>query len=200
MPSIARPESVRRGRGRPRSPGVEDAVLGAARALLIEKGLAGCTIAAVAQRAGVGKGTIYLRWPDRESLIVDALSEVMVVVSDPDTGSVRGDLLAILDEVTESLRGEGGPLLAATLSDLPRYAKLRALYEERVMMPVVAIVGEVVARATRRREIRKVNDITLVTDMIFSPLVIRVLVWQQPIPAAMPGALVDTLLDGLRPR
>jgi hypothetical protein len=41
---------------------------------------------------------------------------------------------------------------------------------------------------------------TLVTDMIFSPLVIRVLVWQQPIPAAMPGALVDTLLDGLRPR
>jgi AcrR family transcriptional regulator len=179
---------------------VEDAVLGAARALLIEKGLAGCTIAAVAQRAGVGKGTIYLRWPDRESLVVDALGEVMVVVSEPDTGSVRGDLLAILDEVTESLRGEGGPLLAATLSELPRYAKLRALYEERVMMPVVAIVREVVARATRRREIRKVNDITLVTDMIFSPLVIRVLVWQQPIPAAMPGALVDTLLDGLRPR
>ena len=200
MPSIAPHEPVRRGRGRPRSPGVEDAVLGAARALLIEKGLAGCTIAAVAQRAGVGKGTIYLRWPDRESLVVDALGEVMVVVSEPDTGSVRGDLLAILDEVTESLRGEGGPLLAATLSELPRYAKLRALYEERVMMPVVAIVREVVARATRRREIRKVNDITLVTDMIFSPLVIRVLVWQQPIPAAMPGALVDTLLDGLRPR
>ena len=200
MPSIAPHEPVRRGRGRPRSPGVEDAVLGAARALLIEKGLAGCTIAAVAQRAGVGKGTIYLRWPDRESLVVDALGEVMVVISDPDTGSVRGDLLAILDEVSESLRGEGGPLLAAALSDLPRYAKLRALYEERVMMPVVAIVGEVVARATRRREIRKVNDITLVTDMIFSPLVIRVLVRQQPIPAAMPGALVDTLLDGLRPR
>ena len=200
MPSTPLHESGRRGRGRPRDPGVEHAALGAARALLIEKGLAGCTIAAVAQRAGVGKGTIYLRWPDRESLVVDALGEVMMVVSNPDTGSVRGDLVAILDDVAHCLRGECGPLLAATMGDLQRSPKLQALYEGRVMMPVVSIVGEVLARATRRREIRKVNDTTLVTDMIFSPLVIRVLVWQQPIPAAMPGALVDTLLDGLRPR
>ena len=200
MTTDSSPTMARRRRGRPRDPGVEDAALGAARSLLIEKGFAGCTIAAVAQRAGVGKGTIYLRWPDKESLVVDAIAESLVDVRCPDTGNVRDDLVALYDDVIAAFDGDRGPLLAAAIAELPRYPKLQALYEERVVVPVVTMLGEVIARGTRRREIRKVRDLTVVSDMLFSPLVIRVMVWQQGIPAGFSEAVVDGLLDGLRPR
>ena len=199
MTTDTSPTMARR-RGRPRDPGVEDAALGAARSLLIEMGFAGCTIAAVAQRAGVGKGTIYLRWPDKQSLVADAIAESIVDVRCPDTGNVRDDLVALYDDVIEAFGGDRGPLLAAAVAELPRYPKLQALYEERVVVPVVTMLGEVIARGTRRCEIRKVHDLTVVSDMLFSPLVIRVMVWQQGIPAGFSEAVVDSLLDGLRPR
>jgi len=68
------------------------------------------------------------------------------------------------------------------------------------MAPLVAMIGEVIARGTRRREVRKVTDPALVADLLFAPLMIRVLLWQQPIPKGMPMQIVDRVLDGLRPR
>jgi AcrR family transcriptional regulator len=202
MSSASPPSSAtRRTRGRPRDPGVEDAALGAARSLLIEKGFAGCTIAAVAERARVGKGTIYLRWPDKETLVADAITDAVTMdVPRPDTGSVRGDLLEILEALSKGLRGDRGLLFAATVAELPRYPKLRTLCDERVMAPLAAMIGEVIARGTRRREVRKVADPALVADLLFAPLMTRVLLWQQPIPKAMPTEIVDRVLDGLRPR
>lgn len=201
MTTLPPPASARRKRGRPRDPGVEDAALGAARALLVEKGFSGCTIAAVAQRANVGKGTIYLRWPDKESLVADAISDAVALdVLRPDTGSVRGDLLEVLEAIATGLRGERGLLFAAIVAELPRYPKLRVLCDERVMAPLTAMIGEVIARGTRRREVRKVPDVDVVADLLFSPLMTRVLVWQQGIPAGMPTEIVDRVLDGIRPR
>jgi AcrR family transcriptional regulator len=201
MSSASPPPATRRTRGRPRDPGVEDAALGAARSLLIEKGFSGCTIAAVAERAGVGKGTIYLRWPDKETLVAEAITDVVTMdVPRPDTGSVRGDLLEILEALAKGLRGDHGLLFAATVAELPRYPKLRALCDERVMAPLVTMIAEVIARGTRRREVRKVGDSALVADLLFAPLMTRVLLWQQPIPKGMPTEIVDRVLDGLKPR
>jgi len=200
-PASPAPATTRRMRGRPRDPGVEDAALGAARSLLIEKGISGCTIAAVAERAGVGKGTIYLRWPDKESLVADAIADAVTIdVPRPDTGSVRGDLLEILEALATGLRGDRGRLFAATVAELPRYPKLRLLCDQRVMEPLASMIAEVIARGTRRREVRKVVDPALVADLLFAPFMIRVLLWQQPIPKGMPTEVVDRVLDGLRPR
>jgi hypothetical protein len=62
------------------------------------------------------------------------------------------------------------------------------------------MIGEVISRGTRRREVRKVANPAVVTDLLFSPLMTRVLLWQQPIPNDMPTEIVDHVLDGLRPR
>jgi AcrR family transcriptional regulator len=149
----------------------------------------------------VGKGTIYLRWPDKETLVADAITDAVTMdVPRPDTGSVRGDLLEILEALAKGLRGDRGLLFAATVAELPRYPKLRALCDERVMTPLAAMIGEVIARGTRRREVRKVADPALVADLLFAPLMTRVLLWQQPIPKGMPTEIVDRVLDGLRPR
>ena len=84
-------------RGRPRSEQADRSILQAAAELLAERGLGGMSIEEVAARAGVGKTTIYRRWTSRGTLALDAfLTEFQGQQPLPDTGSLRGDLLAAL--------------------------------------------------------------------------------------------------------
>ena len=62
-----------RGPGRPRDPAADRAILQATIELLGEEGYEGLSIEAVAARAGVGKTTVYRRWPSKEPLVVDAI-------------------------------------------------------------------------------------------------------------------------------
>ncbi|MCR6032203.1 TetR family transcriptional regulator [Nocardioides sp. zg-579] len=82
----------RRTRGRPRTPGAETRILEAALEEYGERGWAGFTMDAVARRAGVGKSTVYLRWRDKDALLLDAVGARAAGIEDVDTGSLRGDL------------------------------------------------------------------------------------------------------------
>ena len=92
-PSMTKEES-RPGRrpGRPRSARAHAAILDAAVALFIEGGSEGMSVEAVALKAGVGKATIYRRWPSKEELLIEAIEHVFAEPASPDTGSVRDDL------------------------------------------------------------------------------------------------------------
>src|SRR6201987_5458636 len=85
-------------RGRPRSEKAHKAIMDAAAELLLARGLSAVSMDAVAERAGVSKTTIYRWWPTKESLALDALyTEWAAVQPGPrDTGTLRGDLLALL--------------------------------------------------------------------------------------------------------
>src|SRR5712692_2143971 len=84
-------------RGRPRSKLADSAILRAATDLMAERGLGAMSIEEVACRAGVGKATIYRRWPSRGALALDVfLAEFQQQQPLPDTGTLRGDLLGAL--------------------------------------------------------------------------------------------------------
>src|SRR5690348_11593173 len=84
-------------RGRPRSQEADRAILTATVELLAERGLAAMSIEEVAARAGVGKTTIYRRWPSKGLLALDAFVVSFRAEQPlPGTGSLRGDLLAAL--------------------------------------------------------------------------------------------------------
>lgn len=199
--TVTQTPSARRKRGRPRDPRVEDAALSAARTLLLEKGMTGCTIAAVATAANVGKGTIYLRWPDKESLIVDALRGLDTGQFDfPETGSTKGDLLLLAEAAAEFMSSEAGALLAATLGELPRYPRLQAMYEERVLVHWVELVGRILAKGQKRGEVRKGVDPEKFTDMMFGPMVSRRIVRSGALPPDFARKITETLLEGIAPR
>jgi AcrR family transcriptional regulator len=82
-----------RSRGRPRDAHVDDAVLQATIQLLAEVGLHGTTIAAVAERAGVARATVYLRWPTHDTLIAAAGRYAMRRPPYALTGDLATDLL-----------------------------------------------------------------------------------------------------------
>src|SRR5688500_3299261 len=90
------PENEQTSRRRPvgRGPKLRKAVLAATLLELADRGYAALSIEDVARRAGVNKTTVYRRWGDRQSLVVDALTDEMAVVTIPDTGTIEGDLRA----------------------------------------------------------------------------------------------------------
>ena len=83
--------------GRPRSEVAHQAILDATLELLAEVGFSALTVEGVAQRAGVGKATIYRRWPSKLPLVVEAFGE-LPAFEDVDTGRLEADLKAMLTQ------------------------------------------------------------------------------------------------------
>src|SRR6266851_1645245 len=87
--------------GRPRSEQAEQAIIEATLGLFAEQGFEGVCVEAVAARAGVGKATIYRRWPNKEELLLAALGSMKSPFPEPKGGSVRDDLVAMLTVMCE---------------------------------------------------------------------------------------------------
>src|SRR5437016_14195863 len=91
----AGPAGTTRRPGRPRSEQAEQAIIEATLDLFAEQGFEGVCVEAVAARAGVGKATIYRRWPNKEELLLAALGSMKSPLPES-TGNVRDDLVAQL--------------------------------------------------------------------------------------------------------
>ena len=90
-------ERVRRSRAK---------VLGVTAELLFECGLSGVSVDEVSRRSGVAKTTIYRHWPNRAGLLRDACSTISTRQSIPDTGSLQGDVAALMTHLAKLLRSE----------------------------------------------------------------------------------------------
>ena len=151
--------------GRPRDPGVDRRVADAAVALFGEAGWAGFSVEAVAKRACVGKASIYLRWPTKEALLVEALRRRVGIIAEVDTGSLRGDLVRLAGQMLDLYLGDAGraALRLRLEGDLiPGLAdQLNALKTSQVLA-----ARAIVRRGIGRGEIPGDTPITLLLDMI----------------------------------
>src|SRR5215218_7468168 len=107
-------------RGRPRSEAADRAILDAARELLIAEGFTRLRLEHVAARAGVGKATIYRRWPSKEALCLELLMELATpYLATPDLGDTRAELEAVTGNVLRAISGtDFGPVIRALLSQI----------------------------------------------------------------------------------
>ncbi len=189
-------------RGRPRSEEADRAILAAATELLTEHGLAGMSIEEVAARAGVGKSTIYRRWPNRGALALDAfLTEFSSQLPAPDTGSLRSDLRAALRAWVRAVtKTPAGRMLAGLLAEAQRDPPLGNAWRERVMEPLRSAHRVIVERAIERGEIAPGTDPDLVLDLLFGPAYHRLLNRHRPLSDNFVRGVVDLLMDGVTPR
>jgi AcrR family transcriptional regulator len=151
--------------GRPRDPALDDAILDAAMALFAEGGYRGVTIEGVATRAGVGKASIYRRYPTRAELVVEAIRTRMCLIHDlTDTGDLRADLLALLQPLVDRLRTPDGPVLTALMAERFREPELAAEFERSVVGRKREHVRRLIRAALERGELPPDTDIELLAE------------------------------------
>src|SRR3712207_1759961 len=101
--------SASRGRGRPRDAALDDRILEQVVALLSSHGYAGLTLDELAVRSGVAKTTVLRRWPSKAAVAAAGVERLALQsVAVPDSGSLHGDLHALLHGAVDTfVRGRG---------------------------------------------------------------------------------------------
>ncbi len=183
--------------GRPRSLEAHRAILDATLELLSEVGFSALTVEGVASRAGVGKATIYRRWPSKLPLVIEAFTE-LPGLEDVDTGDLAADLKEMLKSY---LRVFNATPLAQVIPSLAgeraHNPELSALFD-----PVIRgrrqPLRRRLLRAVERGELPRGLDVDLAADLMVGPIAVRLFFTGARISPRMVAPIVDLVLRGLR--
>ena len=175
----------------------EDAILRAALDLVAAHGVSGLTVDAVAAKAGVGKQTIYRHWGSRARLIHAAISCMHDVEEVPDTGSLRGDLTVLLEQlVTFLASSETGRVLPSLIDAASRDPELAELRKVHIAQRR-ATFEHVLRRGIERGELAADTDPGVMIDLLAGTFFYRRLVDRQQVAAHDVAPVLDLVLRGV---
>ena len=178
--------------GRPRDPSRDGVIRAAILRLLGEVGYSALTMDAVASEAGVGKATIYSRWRTKEELVVDTVSELNAVEAGPvDTGSVEGDLRALMHAMVTLVNSPAGAATQALLSSMQHQPALAQAFRDGPLAVWNSAFDEMWERGEQRGEVGPGLSRSVVGEAIGAPIVQRWLVNGEPVDDAFADAVVD---------
>jgi AcrR family transcriptional regulator len=167
-------QSSNRASGRPRNPEVDRRILEAAVQEFGEVGYDGLTMERVALRAGVSKATLYLRWANRDDLLLDCWAALDLHVGEIDTGSLRSDLRALATSVAELYFSDYGRSTLRLVVESERHPVL-AVHSQKIRDGQVMAARSIVRRAIERREIPANTPVSILLDGLCGALLNRAL-------------------------
>lgn len=192
--------------GRKRDHTRDPEILEAALDVLAETGYDGMTIEMVATRAKAGKATLYRRWASKAELVIDAVALVKSRSIDftalPDTGTLRGDLLAMIKppSIRESERKLN--VMAAIVSMIARSPELASAAHAALIEPHAATNRVLFERARDRGEIAEDCDIEMLCTIGPALVAYRVLMLRRPVDRDFMISSIDSVIlpaAGMRP-
>ena len=196
-PTVSAPPA--RSVGRPRDPKCDTAIVTATLELLAEAGYGALTMESVAARAGVGKATLYRRFPNKQQLVIEAVA-TLNEQPEPDSDlGVRDELVALLEAIrrksSSSLAGQIWPRLVGESVDNP---DLLSSFREQVLLPRRARFAAVVRRGIAEGLLRADLDVEHAIDLLIGPMAYRnMLSAAAPPGPELAGRIVDDVLAGL---
>lgn len=192
-------QSVRRGRGRPRNPETDHRITVAAAELMLRRGYDKMTVDDVAARAGVGKATVYRRWPSKEDLAVAAMEAIYSSeLPDPDTGTLEGDLIESFTKALAFVNSpQGEAYLRMSIAESIRDPRIAALYRASTDR-AEETAARMYRRGIERGEVRPDIDIDIAVQWLGGIIGIRAIT-HRPLPQVGDvKALVKFAMDGIR--
>jgi AcrR family transcriptional regulator len=193
--------------GRRRDHTRDPEIMAATLEVLAATGYEGMTIDMVAARAKAGKATLYRRWPSKAELVIDAVACMKHGTLDPsrlpDTGTLRGDLVAMIRPPTIEEGEHKLKIMAGLMSMLSRNPELAAAANRAIVEPRAAVNRILMRRAVERGEISAECDIETLSLISPSMAAYRVLILQLPVDREFLMSLIDGVLlpaVGLGPR
>lgn len=174
-------------RTRRRGAVLEDAILDAAWDELAAVGYAQVTMAGIATRAGTSKAALYRRWPNRTELLAAAIDRrvVPLAAAPADTGSLRGDVIAVLQAVNR--RSHAAQAVPDAGGELAAYLRRRAAAEGFEQMDLV------LSRARQRGEASAAPVSTQVARLPVSVLHSELCLSSAPVPDQALIKIVDEI-------
>jgi AcrR family transcriptional regulator len=183
--------------GRPRSDEAHQAILKAALRLVSAKGFRAITVNEIAAEAGVGKMTIYRRWPHKAALVMDALLELVGPHTDfPSSPDALASLREQLKLQAKFFRNRYGRLIRSLLAEAQSDEAVALAFRERWIEPRRRGVMEVLQRAIEEGDLRSGIDLETTTDMLYGPIYYRLLLGTGPIDKAFIDSLYEQFLAG----
>jgi AcrR family transcriptional regulator len=181
----------------PRVAHTRSVVLCAATELLAEAGSAGFTVDGVVARSGVAKTTIYRHWPTKDDLLMAAVDCFGQREEVPDTGALRGDLVALLSRLGRELATEQWSMSLPAVIERAEHDSEVAEHFQTIVRHKSAPLRLILERGRDRGEIGKDVDLDLAQAVLSGGLFYRRLVTHQRTSNRQVEAIVDTVLDGL---
>jgi AcrR family transcriptional regulator len=141
---------------RRRGAALEAVLLDAAWDELEAGGYANLTMEAVADRAGTSRAVLYRRWHNRPEMVIAAIRRHRPMLSGevPDTGSLRGDVLALLSRMSDRMAEIGPETMYGVLGDYFADAELFSRVQEQVLQIGAGVMATILGRAEARGEAR----------------------------------------------
>lgn len=186
--------------GRPREQRADRAILTATLELIAARGTADLRIDDVADRAHVGKATIYRRYASKQELIAAALKSLVTDIAIPDTGSTEEDLRQLMRNAVRVYRGSvEATVMPAVVDAISRDPKLARSVREGFLERRRAALSVVLERGVQRGDLRPDLDFELALDVLGGPLFYRLLVTGGPIDKDLADGVAELMIRGFAP-
>jgi AcrR family transcriptional regulator len=181
--------------GRPRDPSRDGVIRAAILRLLADVGYGALTMDAVASEAGVGKATIYRRWRTKQDLVVDTISDLNRAEATPaDTGSLEGDLRAMLHAFVAVITGPTGAATLSLLSTVPHHPALAEAFRSGPIAVWQQAFEQIFRRAEERGEVPSGIVGSVLGETTSALLVQRWLLTGRPVDEAYADEVLDTVV------
>lgn len=192
-------------RGRPRNAAVDRTVVDAVLRLISEGvSIGDLTMEGIAREAGVGKATLYRRWSGKDALLLDVLAAADAPPPVGGTGDLRHDLVCAVEFIRRhSLAKRESALLRTMVTQMQSNPALWKRYHDTVIAGRRQMLRDVLERGIAGGQIRPElgTDLELLCDMVAGPVLARATLRPDAsLPEDLADRVVDTILDGMRPR
>lgn len=179
-----------------------EAIVRATLDLAREVGYAKLSIEAVAARAGVGKHTVYRRWPSKGALFLDAVFSLNESgFGHRDTGDVVADLREQMERAVNLLgRPPWGPLYQDLVGEAQHDPEVAAALNRRFIEPQTADTVARLRAAKEQGQLAPDFDLDVAMDILSGPLYYRLLITQEPLTVDYIDRVLRALFGGMSPR
>jgi AcrR family transcriptional regulator len=172
----------------------EQQILDATLEVLAEVGYDRLTMDAVAAKAKASKATLYRRWNNKVSLVIEALQHSKGFTEAPDTGSLRGDLQSVFCGMGGLVDPNTVATFASVLTAIARDADFAKAFREQVVAPKVAASRTIWERAAERGELREGVDLALLEPALAGIVLHRVFVMGELPDADLITRVIDQII------
>ena len=185
-------------KGRPRDLKATGLIMKVALELAYSGGIGNATVERIAERSGVAKSTIYRRWPNAASIVMDGfLDEIGPLIEYDEEGSIVGTIKGNLRHLVRATRGRRGELLRHLVGAVQTSQELKEAFIRQLIEPRRALAREAFRRAIARKELRPEADPEIILDLLYGAVYYRLVVSFRPFGPDFVDEIVERAFNGL---